>query len=58
MTLLLVLFIFRYSLKAKLVNANATAGRNFVGCHIMMTSSNGSIFGVTGPLCGEITGHR
>ena len=24
----------------------------------MMTSSNGTIFGVTGPLCGEFTGHR
>ena len=24
----------------------------------MMTSSNGSIFCVTGPLCGEFTGHR
>ena len=24
--------------------------------HIMMTSSNGNIFGVTGPLCGEFTG--
>ena len=24
----------------------------------MMTSSNGNIFRVTGPLCGEITGHR
>ena len=26
--------------------------------NIMMTSSNGSIFRVTGPLCGEFTGHR
>ena len=25
---------------------------------LMMTSSNGNIFRVTGPLCGEITGHR
>ena len=25
---------------------------------IMMTSSNGSIFRLTGPLCGEFTGHR
>ena len=24
---------------------------------IMMTSSNGNIFRVTGPLCGEFTGH-
>ena len=33
-------------------------------CHLicfatyMMTSSNGTIFRVTGPLCGEFTGHR
>ena len=26
--------------------------------HHMMTSSNGNIFRVTGPLCGEFTGHR
>ena len=26
--------------------------------HFMMTSSNGIIFGVTGPLCGEFNGHR
>ena len=25
---------------------------------LMMTSSNGNIFRVTGPLCGEVTGHR
>ena len=25
---------------------------------LMMTSSNGNIFRVTGPLCGEFTGHR
>ena len=25
---------------------------------IMMTSSNGNFFRVTGPLCGEFTGHR
>ena len=25
---------------------------------IMMTSSNGNIFCITGPLCGEFTGHR
>ena len=25
---------------------------------LMMTSSNGKIFRVTGPLCGEFTGHR
>ena len=24
----------------------------------MMTSSNGNIFRVTGPLCGQFTGHR
>ena len=27
-------------------------------CLHMMTSSNGNIFRVTGPLCGEFTGHR
>ena len=27
-------------------------------CHHMMTSSNGNIFRVTGPLCGEFTGPR
>ena len=27
-------------------------------CAGMMTSSNGNIFRVTGPLCGEFTGHR
>ena len=26
-------------------------------CALMMTSSNGNIFRVTGPLCGEFTGH-
>ena len=28
------------------------------GLECMMTSSNGNIFRVTGPLCGEFTGHR
>ena len=28
------------------------------GAYVMMTSSNGNIFRVTGPLCGEFTGHR
>ena len=28
----------------------------FTGSPTMMTSSNGTIFGVTGPLCGELTG--
>ena len=27
-----------------------------LGCHCMMTSSNGNIFRATGPLCGEFTG--
>ena len=27
-------------------------------CHFIMTSSNGNIFGVAGPLCGEFAGHR
>ena len=26
-------------------------------CHYMMTSSNGNIFSITGPLCGELTSH-
>ena len=26
--------------------------------HFMVTSSNGNIFRVTGPMCGEFTGHR
>ena len=26
--------------------------------HVMMTSSNGNIFRIAGPLCGEFTGHR
>ena len=29
-----------------------------VYCFFMMTSPNGNIFRVTGPLCGEFTGHR
>ena len=34
--------------------------KDFQGCFSrnMMTSSNGNIFGVTGPLCGEFTRHR
>ena len=30
----------------------------FMGGMYMITSSNGKIFRVTGPLCGEFTGHR
>ena len=40
---------------------NNLAGYNERACGIemyMMTSSNGNIFRVTGPLCGEFTGHR
>ena len=36
-------------------------GASFPACRpvqFMMTSSNGNIFRVTGPLCGEFTGHR
>ena len=33
-------------------------GRNSFADFPMMTSSNGNIFRVTGPLCGEFTGHR
>ena len=35
--------------------------KNKTGVHMdmyMMTSSNGNIFRVTGPLCGEFTDHR
>ena len=32
--------------------------RNTRTLHHMMTSTNGNIFRVTGPLCGEFTGHR
>ena len=32
--------------------------RIFGNLILMMTSSNGNIFRVTGPLCGEFTGHR
>ena len=32
--------------------------RHTVGVVVMMTSSNGNIFRVTVPLCGEFTGHR
>ena len=38
---------------------NALNDHQFIGIrpgHIMMTSSNGTIFRVTGPLCGEFTG--
>ena len=37
-----------------------TCYRSITVCRglIMVTSSNGNIFRVTGPLCGEITGHR
>ena len=38
---------------ALLVHSNVMACKWF-----MMTSSNGNIFRVTGPLCGEFTGHR
>ena len=33
-------------------------GHHLVGAIIMMTSSNGNIFRVTGHLCGEFTGLR
>ena len=31
---------------------------SYVFSRFMMTSSNGNIFRVNGPLCGEFTGHR
>ena len=33
-------------------------GKQYVYKHDMMTSSNGNIFRVTGPLCGEFTSDR
>ena len=39
----------------------ASSRLNVVTCGrelIMMTSTNGNIFRITGPLCGEFTGHR
>ena len=30
----------------------------FLLVHVMMTSSNRNIFRITGPLCGELTGHQ
>ena len=35
-----------------------THDRYSITCPRMMTSGNGNIFHVTGPLCGEFTGHR
>ena len=35
-----------------------TSSNGTIFCVSMMTSSNGNIFRVTGPLCGEFTGHR
>ena len=41
-------------------DTNVSQLPDLVGVHTkgMMTSSNGNIFRVTGPLCGEFTGHR
>ena len=45
------------------VPAYKISGMRYICIHAhpfspMMTSSNGNIFRVTGPLCGEFTGHR
>ena len=41
------------------LEAGASEGQVCVAmCEYMMTSSNGNIFRVTGPLCGEFIGHR
>ena len=46
-------YSFHYSMiDTYLTNAACDITRN------MMTSSDGNIFRVTGPLCGEFTGHR
>ena len=39
------------------IHTHLTNAHTNKGLH-MMTSSNGNIFRVTGPLCGEFTGHR
>ena len=41
--------------RKSLVTANEDCGLKYL---FMMTSSNGNIFRVAGPLCGEFTGHR
>ena len=41
-----------------LLNIDIFPGLLLEFAYVMMTSSNGSIFRVTGPLCGEFTGHR
>ena len=41
--------------KMQLINL-MTGAQQWRGYNIMMTSSNGNIFRVTGPLCGEFTG--
>ena len=43
--------------KSLFVNENVVR-KTPIGGWFMMTSSNGNIFCVTGPLCGEFTGHR
>ena len=45
-------------LRKRFVNKNNST--TVAGCvySLMMTSTNGNIFSVTGPLCGEFTGHR
>ena len=40
------------------VDNNGPENKYREATHIMMTSSNGNIFHVTGTLCGEFTGHR
>ena len=55
-TILLAFFIFLL-----LLSDTYHPHKALVHCsvrHLMMTSSNGIIFCVTGPLCGEFTGYR
>ena len=40
------------------LQTSAGTAMTMFGPHIMKTSSNGNIFRVTGPLCGEFTGQR
>ena len=55
-TTILVSYLSAQSMKIGHPQASFTDTRSSV--EIMMTSANGNIFRVTGPLCGEFTGHR
>ena len=55
------LFLITLNFDRRLSSTATNALPNFKSIKafwLMMTSSNGNIFRVTGPLCGEFTGHR